>query len=253
MARAARSVGGDGMSGKVPSHPSDADRAAAVDAAIEGRRSVRAFLERPVPRALVERVLEVASRAPSGSNIQPWRVYVLTGERKAALTRELTTAYDTARDDPDSVEAPEYVYYPRNWFEPYIGRRRELGWSLYSLLEIGKGDFEKSHAYTGGNYRFFGAPVGLMFTIDRRLEIGSWLDYGMFIQNVMIAARGHGLETCPQQAFCRFHRIVARHIGQGEHEMLLCGMSMGYADESAVVNRLRPTRAGVGEFTTFLD
>lgn len=224
-----------------------------VDEAITSRRSVRAFLNTPIARQTIEDILSVARFAPSGSNIQPWRAYVLTGASKESLTQELLAAHDAVRDGADAQYQQEYQYYPRQWFEPYIGRRRELGWALYGLLGIGKGDFEKSHAQHGRNFSFFGAPVGLMFTLDRRLELGSWIDYGMFLQNIMVAARGRGLDTCPQQAFCRYHKIVMPHIGATEHEQLICGMSLGYADPTATANKLQPGRAPVAAFTTFLD
>lgn len=228
------------------------DSSRIVDEAITSRRSVRAFLPTPVARTVIEDILGVARNAPSGSNIQPWRVYVLTGAAKTSLTEKLLAAHDAVRDGADAQYQQEYQYYPRQWFEPYISRRRELGWALYGLLGIGKGDFEQSHAQHGRNFAFFGAPVGMMFTLDRRLELGSWLDYGMFIQNIMVAARGRGLDTCPQQAFCRYHSIVVSHIGAGAHEQLICGMSLGYADRSAPANQLQPGRAGVAEFTTFI-
>lgn len=232
------------------SHP---DSSRMVDAAICSRRSVRAFLPTPVARTVIEDILGVARNAPSGSNIQPWRVYVLSGAAKSSLTDKLLAAHDAVRDGADAQYQQEYQYYPRQWFEPYLGRRRALGWALYGLLGIGKGDFDKSHAQHGRNFSFFGAPVGLMFTLDRRLELGSWLDYGMFIQNIMVAARGRGLDTCPQQAFCRYHSIVIEHVGASAHEQLICGMSLGYADRSAPANRLDPGRAPVGAFATFIS
>lgn len=226
---------------------------AIVDDAITSRRSVRGFLATPVARQTIEDILSVARHAPSGSNIQPWRVYVLAGAAKESLSRKLLAAHDAVRDGADAQYQQEYQYYPRQWFEPYIGRRRELGWALYRLLGIAKGDFEKSHAQHGRNFTFFGAPVGLMFTLDRRLELGSWLDYGMFIQNIMVAARGRGLDSCPQQAFCRYHSIVMAHIGATAHEQLICGMSLGFADTAEPANALHPVRAPVADFATFLD
>ncbi len=223
-----------------------------VDAAISSRRSIRRFLPAPVPRATIEAILATASRAPSGSNIQPWRVYVVAGSARAALVTEVLAAHDADRGVADPVHRADYEYYPRNWFEPYIGRRRQLGWSLYTLLGIGKGDVDKSHVHSGRNFCFFDAPVGLLFTIDRRLEQGSWLDYGMFIENIMIAARGRGLDTCPQQAWCRFHRIVARHIGMAEHEQLVCGMALGHADPGALENQFNTERAPVDAFARFV-
>ncbi|PPE70765.1 nitroreductase [Caldimonas thermodepolymerans] len=227
------------------------DTAAIVDAAITSRRSVRAFLPTPVPRRVIEDILRVASRAPSGTNTQPWKVYVLTGAAREALSRKILAAHD----DPAvaATHREEYPYYPREWVSPYVDRRRKVGWDLYGLLGIAKGDKARMHAQHGRNYSFFDAPVGLMFTIDRVMELGSWLDYGMFLQNIMIAARARGLDTCPQAAFTQFHRIVMEHIGAPANEMLVCGMSLGYADPEAVENRLQTEREPVEGFTTFLE
>ncbi|TCP09730.1 nitroreductase [Caldimonas thermodepolymerans] len=227
------------------------DTAAIVDAAITSRRSVRAFLPTPVPRRVIEDILRVASRAPSGTNTQPWKVYVLTGAAREALSRKILAAHD----DPAvaATHREEYPYYPREWVSPYVDRRRKVGWDLYGLLGIAKGDKARMHAQHGRNYTFFDAPVGLMFTIDRVMELGSWLDYGMFLQNIMIAARARGLDTCPQAAFTQFHRIVMEHIGAPANEMLVCGMSLGYADPEAVENRLQTEREPVEGFTTFLE
>ena len=224
---------------------------AAVDEAITSRRSIRRFLPTPVPRPVIEDILRVAAQAPSGSNVQPWQVYVLTGQRLARLCDQLMAAHD----DP-AVRAQhqaEYAYYPTDWFEPYLGRRRATGWGLYNLLGIAKADRARMHAQHGRNFRFFDAPVGLFFTIDRRLQQGSWLDYGMFLQNIMVAARARGLDTCPQAAFIEWHRIVLPHVGAPDHEALVCGMALGHADPQAPENRLRTERAPVAEFTRFLD
>ena len=228
-----------------------APQAALVDAAITSRRSIRAFLPTPVPRETIEEILAVASRAPSGSNTQPWKVYVLTGASKQALSDRIVAAYD----DPAELarHEEEYAYYPVKWVPPYVDRRRKVGWDLYGLIGIAKGDKERMHAQHGRNYRFFDAPVGLMFTIDRVMQQGSWLDYGMFLQNIMVAARARGLDTCPQAAFTQFHRIILEHVGAGADEMFVCGMSLGHADPGAVENTLVTERAAVGEFTKFLE
>ena len=223
----------------------------AVDAALITRRSVRAFLPTPVPRADLEAILEVASRAPSGTNTQPWKVYVLTGDSLARLSKALLAAYDDPRRD--TLYREEYAYYPREWVSPYIDRRRKIGWDLYGLLGIGKGDKARMHEQHAQNYRFFGAPVGLFFTIDRVMERGSWLDYGMFLQAIMTAARGRGLDTCPQAAFTPFHQVIAGQLGLPPNEQLVCGMSLGFADDSAPVNALRTEREPVERFTRFLD
>ncbi len=221
---------------------------AAVDRAIASRRSVRRFLPTPVSRETVEEILAVASRAPSGTNTQPWRVAVVAGERRAALSRAIMLAYET---EPDRHHE-EYHYYPVKWAEPYLSRRRKIGWDLYGLLGIAKDDKAGMHRQFGRNYAFFDAPIGLVFTIERSLERGSWLDYGMFIQNVMIAARARGLDTCPQAAFNRFHRVIARELELRAEEMVVCGMSLGYADPDAPENRLVTEREPVSGFARFL-
>jgi len=223
---------------------------AAVDAAIRSRRSVRAFLPTPVPRAVIEEILHVASRAPSGTNTQPWKVTVLSGEAKTTLSAKIQAVFD----DPHSLaqHQEEYAYYPTEWVSPYLDRRRKVGWDLYGLLGIGKTDKAGMHRQHGRNYDFFGAPVGLIFTIDRVLRQGSWLDYGMFLQSVMVAARGRGLDTCPQAAFMRFHRIIMDHIDAPPEQMLVCGMSLGHADMGAVENSLVTEREPVAGFARFI-
>jgi len=227
-----------------------AERIAAVDEAITSRRSVRAFLPTPVPREVMEDVLRVASRAPSGTNTQPWKVYVLSGAALDGLSRKLLAAHD----DPVQLAAQheEYAYYPTQWEEPYLGRRRKVGWDMYGLLGIAKGDKPRMHAQHGENYRFFGAPVGLLFFIDRVMQQGSWLDFGMFLQNIMVAARARGLDTCPQAAFTPFHRIVSEHLDVPANEMLVCGMALGHADEQAPINQLVTEREPVARFARFL-
>ena len=224
---------------------------AAVDAAITSRRSLRAFRPTPVPRETLEAILQVASRAASGTNTQPWKVHVLTGSAKAALSRDIRAAYDDPVARASHTE--EYAYYPTQWQSPYIDRRRKIGWDLYTLLGIAKTDKAAMHEQHARNYAFFDAPVGLMFTIDRVMQQGSWLDYGMFLQSLMVAARGRGLDTCPQAAFLQFHRIIARHLGLGDDEMLVCGMSLGHADPDAVANRLVTEREPVSAFAHFHD
>ena len=220
----------------------------AIDA-IVSRRSIRAFLPTPVPQQTVAEILRVASRAPSGTNTQPWKVYVVCGEPRAELSRRILAVFDDR--DAAAKSTREYEYYPAKWVSPYLERRRKVGWDMYGLLGIGKGDFQRTHSQHGRNYRFFDAPVGLFFTIDRVLERGSWLDYGMFLQNVMIAARAHGLDTCPQAAFLEFHKVIEDCLGIPANEILVCGMSLGYADPDAVVNTLHTEREPVEGFASF--
>ena len=225
-----------------------------VDQAITSRMSVRAFLPEAVPRETLMHVLDVASRAPSGVNTQPWKVYVLQGATRDALVSKVCAAHDAVRADPSLAAHYQeaYPYYPEKWVSPYIERRRENGWGLYGLLGIGKGDKDKMHTQHQRNYRFFDAPVGLMFTIDSVLGRGSLLDYGMFLQSIMVAARGHGLHTCPQAAWNGFAKIILPHIGAGEEEMLVCGMALGYADPSALVNSFHTPREPASHFTHFV-
>ena len=226
-----------------------------VDQAIESRQSVREFLPAAVSRETITKLLKLAARAPSGTNTQPWKVYVLQGTSRDSLVDKVCAAGDAIRANPElATEFKEaYDYYPEKWVSPFIDRRRENGWGLYGLLGITKGDKDKMHAQQQRNFRFFDAPVGLMFTLDKVMGRGSLVDYGMFMQNLMVAARGHGLSTCPQAAWNGFAKIILQHIGAGPNEMLICGMSLGYADESSLVNTFRTPRVPVADFTTWLD
>ena len=224
---------------------------AIVDHAITSRQSIRAFLPTPVPRAMVEEILSIASRAPSGTNTQPWRVTVLTGAARQRLVDAILAAYNDPAQRAQHSE--EYAYYPTRWVEPYLGRRRKIGWDLYGLLGIGREDKARMHAQHGRNYAFFDAPVGMIFTIDRVMEQGSWLDYGMFLQNIMIAARARGLDTCPQAAFTQFHRVIANELAIPDNEMVVCGMSLGYADTRKGENMLVTEREPVAGFARFFE
>lgn len=227
--------------------PAD-DAARSVDDAIRSRHSVRSFLDRPVSRDLVEHILDVARYAPSGTNTQPWQVYVLAGPVKEALSAEILADYES---NPEREER-EYEYYPTDWYEPYLGRRRACGWGLYGSLGIERGEKQRMHTQRARNYVFFDAPIGLMFTIERRLNTGSWMDLGMFIQNVMLSARGQGLHTCPQAAFANYHRIIRHHLPIGDEEIVVCGMAMGYRDPQAPENIWRTDREPVSSFTRWL-
>jgi len=226
-----------------------------VDEAINTRMSTRAFTSQAIPREVIADLLQLASRAPSGTNTQPWKVYVLQGASRDTLVDKVCAAHDALRADPALAAEyrEEYDYYPEKWVSPYIDRRRENGWSLYGLLGIAKGDKDKMHAQHQRNFRFFDAPVGLMFTVDRVMGRGSLLDYGAFLQNLMLAARSRGLHTCPQAAWNHFARIILPHIGAGQDEMLVCGMALGHADESAIVNTFYTPREPVAVFTHWLD
>lgn len=216
--------------------------------AIEGRQSIRSFdPQRPVGKPVIEAILATAARAPSGSNIQPWHVWVVQG----ALRQRISDACEKRFLAGDEGEAA-YHYYPQEWRQPYLGRRRETGFGLYGLLGINRKDASAVEAYRVRNYRFFDAPVGLFFTIDSDMELGSWLDYGMFLQSIMLAARTHGLETCPQAAFCAYHDSIMPLLGAPDSQMLVCGMSLGYACEDASVNGYRTSRLAVEDYVTFL-
>ncbi len=219
-----------------------------VEEAITGRCSIRAFLPKPVPRELIERVLLTAGRAPSGSNVQPWRVWVLEGAVRDEICREAVGRYDRGE-----VSKREYNYYPVKWREPYLARRRACGWGLYSTLGIGREDKEKMHAQHARNFTFFDAPVGLIFSIDRELEKGSWLDYGMFLQSIMVAVRSFGLETCPQAAWLIFYDLLQRRLAIPPEQTIVCGMALGYPDPDEKVNEFTPERMPVSEFVTFVE
>ena len=226
-----------------------------VDEAITSRMSTRAFTQAPVARETITEILQVASRAASGTNTQPWKVYVLQGANRDTLVTKVCSAHDAIRANPELAAEyrEEYDYYPTKWATPYIERRRENGWGLYGLLGIGKTDKDKMHAQHQRNYQFFDAPIGLMFTIDRVLGRGSLVDYGMFLQSIMVAARGRGLHTCPQAAWNGFGKIILPHIGATSEEMLVCGMALGHADEEQVVNTFRTPREAVATFTHWLE
>lgn len=194
---------------------------------------------------MIDRVLAAAARAPSGSNIQPWKVHVLTGDSLARLTRDLV-----ARFEAGDAGSDEYRYYPKTWREPYLARRRKVGWDLYGALGIAKGDKVATARQHARNFAFFGAPVGLIFVIDRDMEQGSWLDYGMFLQSVMLAATGLGLATCPQQALALYYGAIGEMLALPANEMVVCGMALGHADEAAPENRFTTERMALADFVT---
>ena len=224
---------------------------AAVDAAITSRRSIRAFLDKPVAREDIARILDVAARAPSGTNTQPWKVHVLTGDARARLSGAILAAYADPAQAAQHHE--EYPYYPREWVSPYIDRRRKVGWDLYGLLGLTRDNKAGMAAQHARNFAFFDAPVGMIFTIDRIMEQGSWLDYGMFLQNIMVAARARGLDTCPQAAFTQYHRIIAAELGLPASDMVVCGMALGWADPARVENTLETEREPSHVFARFMD
>ncbi|MFK7855378.1 MAG: nitroreductase [Granulosicoccus sp.] len=224
------------------------DKSASVTDAVSSRRSLRAFLPKQVDRETISDLLLTASRAPSSTNMQPWNTYVLMG---SSLSR-VCAATCEAFDDIETTHNSEIRYYPEKWFDPYLTRRRQVGWALYDLLGITKGDRERTRAQHRRNFLFFDAPVGLIFSIHRDLSTGSWLDYGMFLQNVMLLAREQGLHTCPQAAWADYHEVLRGQLPIAEHEMVVCGMAMGFADPDAVENSLVSERVDSSENVLFL-
>ncbi len=218
-----------------------------VDTALRTRGSTRAFLDRAVSREAVDAILTAARFAPSGTNIQPWQVHVVSGTVRERICSEVRHAATHEREQ----HRPVYDYYPAEWREPYLARRRACGWGLYSLLGIARGDRAAGLTQELRNFDFFDAPVGLFFFVDADLPVGSWLDYGMFLQSVMLAAQGAGLATCPQAAWAPFHTIVRAALSAPESQILLCGMALGHPNPAAAVNAFRPERIAVEQFTTW--
>jgi nitroreductase len=225
------------------------EAAATVADAIRTRRSIRAFLDKPVAAQTIREILMLGGRAPSGSNLQPWDVHVLTGATLLRVGAAIQGAYLSG----EAGHQRDYDYYTDPIVEPYLGRRRQCGWGMYGTLGIVKGDKERMKAQRSTNYNFFGAPVGLVFTIDRALQKGSWLDYGMFIQTIMVAARGRGLHTCAQASIGEYPDIVRRELGLGAERVVMCGMAVGHADPQAIVNTFQPPRIDLDAFAHFHD
>ena len=213
------------------------------------RKSIRAFRPEPVPRQIIERILTAAARAPSGTNTQPWQVRILTG----AARQRLVDAVLSFRNEHPGVEKWGYDYYPKKWKEPYLARRRKLGLDMYALLGIARGEEQRMLEQLNRNFAFFDAPVGMIFSIDRDLERGSWLDYGMFIQSIALAAEGEGLSTCLQGFWVAHADIVADTLAFRPEEELVCGLALGYSDPDAPINRLCSERAPLADFASFLD
>lgn len=216
--------------------------------AMEARQSTRAFTSSNVAQADIEQILNSAARAPSGANTQPWQVAVTRGKTKQRISDALLAARTAG-----SKANPDYDYYPTVWREPYRKRRVLCGKALYTALGISKDDKTRQQQAWENNYRFFGAPVGLFFFIDRALNKGSWLDVGMFIQNVMLAAIGHGLATCPQASLADYPQTVRDILGMDEQYLLICGMALGYADLSHPVNQYRLSREPQESFSNWFE
>jgi nitroreductase len=216
--------------------------------AIRERRATRAFLDKPVSREQIETILDTARWAPSGVNTQPWKVAVVEGRTKQALTERLIAARDEGLE-PDA----DYQYYPTEWIDPYRRRRIDCGKALYGALGIAREDKERQREAWYNNYRFFGAPVGLLVFIDQQMQKGSWVDIGMFIDNVMLAARELGLETCPQASLAEYPNRVREQLDIDPQWLLVCGIALGYGDPQAPVNQYRLDREAVSAFTDWYD
>jgi nitroreductase len=223
--------------------------AADVFEAARTRRSVRAYKPDPVPLQTLRDIVELGRWAPSGSNIQPWCVHVMTGNTLKRVGSAIEQAFLT--DEPGHER--DYNYYTDPIEEPYLARRRACGWGLYGTLGIGRGDHEKSKAYRASNYVFFGAPAGLVLAIDRKLEVGSWFDYGLFAQTLMLAARARGLHTCAEASIASYPDIVRRELNISRDYTIMCGIAMGYAQDDAVVNTFQPERIKLDDYATFYD
>ena len=221
-----------------------------VKEAFVSRRSVRKFLPDSISKEKIENILEGAAFAPSGHNIQPWHVYVVQGKKKLSMTNSIIEAI---KDGSAKEMKNEFDYYPTEWFEPFVSRRRAVGFELYNLLGIRRDDFEARDKQMQENFHFFGAPVGMFITMDRRLATGTFMDVGMFIQSILVGARGEGLHSCGQVAFTKFHTLIAEQLKFKENEMLVCGVSIGYEDTSAPENALRVEKLQYSDFTTFLS
>ena len=232
-----------------------AQQAHLVDEAIRNRQSIRAFLNTEIDEQIIRDILNVSARAPSGTNTQPWKVYVVTGKKRDEIITKVSQVQLQLFEQPELEKqyTETFVYYPEKWISPYIERRRENGWGLYGLLGIQKGDKEKMMAQQLRNYQLFDAPVGLFLTVDKAMGIGSKMDISMFIQNIMIAAKARGLDTCPQAAWNRFHSIVLDLLHAPENEELVCTIALGYADPNAIVNTFVTPRESVENFAVFLD
>ncbi len=213
--------------------------------AVTSRRSIRAFTDQPVEAETLRTLLRDASRAASGTNIQPWHVTVLEGESLADFVDAIQAEFDNGNTSKDEK------YYPSEFVEPYLARRRKIGWDMYGLLEIERGEYDKMAAQARKNYEFFGAPVGLIFSMHETMSYGSWLDLGLFMGNFMTLAREHGLDTCPQAAWREFEPQIHAHLGLPEDMRVIVGMALGYEDPSDVVNELRTDRAALDEWVDF--
>lgn len=217
-----------------------------VSDAIQARHASRAFLDKAVDEQQIYQILDLARRAPSGVNTQPWQVSVVSGHTKQTLETQMLTQFNAGRRGK-----MQYQYYPKTWVPPYKQRRVETGKKLYGALNIAREDKEKQRQQWAANYRGFDAPLVLFFWMDNVLETGSYLDYGMFLQNIMLLATEHGLATCPQGALGEYPDIVRQALEVPADKILIGGMAIGYEDTSHPVNQYRTEREPVENFTRF--
>lgn len=217
-----------------------------VREALKARKSVRAYLDQAVSREQIESILEAAACSPSGTNTQPWKVVVLTGHAKQQVQEALEGAFRSGQQ-----QAMEMTYYPLTWQSPYLDRRRACGLQMYGTLDIKREDKQRQQDQWAANYRAFDAPVMLLFFIDKVMETGSFMDYGMFLQSIMLAAESEGLATCPQASLGEYPDVMKNLLHYSDDERLICGMALGYEDKSALVNSYRTPREPVSVFTTF--
>ncbi len=216
--------------------------------AIRSRIATRAFLDKAVSRETIEQLLAVSRWAPSGGNLQPWRVSVVTGQTKREITDEIIRARESGIQ-----EHPDYRYYPEEWYEPYISRRRACGYALYDALSIPREDKAKRERQWRENYRFFGAPVGLLFFVERRMSRGAWTDTGILLQTIMLAAQAYGLATCPQASLADYPDVVRRVLGLSDEFAMICAMALGYPNREHPVNRYRTEREDIRNFCRWYD
>lgn len=219
-----------------------------VSQAIQNRKSVRAFLDKPVGDEKITQLLDIARCAPSGSNTQPWQVAVLREERKKYLQQKLEQVYREGESTQN-----DYTYYPVKWVEPYQSRRKACGLQLYSSVNIDRQDKHRRTVQWVANYHSFDAPVVLLFFMDNIMETGSYIDYGMFLQSFMLAATEEGLATCAQAALCDYSDVIRRFLGYSQDKTLVCGIALGYEDTDAAINDYRTPREPVSSFTQFFD
>lgn len=217
-----------------------------VSNALKNRKSIRAFLKQDIDEKLIKEILDEAKHAPSGVNMQPWFVCVVSGDKKLSLEEKVIKAFEAGEK-----EEMDYAYYPKSWEEPYKSRRKETGLLMYETLGITREDKQRQVEQWKANYRAFDAPVVIYFFIDSSLEKGSYLDYGMFLQSIMLSATAKGLATCPQAALAEFPNTIKKELGIEENKLLLCGIALGYEDKDALINSYKTSRIDTAEFTKF--